>query len=79
MRTLIDIPEEDLKLLTQVAKKLSVSRAEFMRQVVATSLAPHRQKMNHAAFGAWSDSSVITSKPAIRYHFKTGQRNRPKT
>ena len=55
MRTLIDIPEEDLKLLTQVAKKLSVSRAEFVRQVVATSLAPHRQKMNHAAFGAWPD------------------------
>jgi metal-responsive CopG/Arc/MetJ family transcriptional regulator len=55
MRTLIDIPEEDLKLLTQVAKKLSVSRAEFVRQVVTTSLAPHRQKMNHAAFGAWSD------------------------
>ena len=55
MRTLIDIPEEDLKLLTQVAKKLSVSRAEFVRRVVATSLAPHREKMNHAAFGAWSD------------------------
>jgi metal-responsive CopG/Arc/MetJ family transcriptional regulator len=57
MRTLIDIPEEDLKLLTQVAKKLSISRSEFVRQVVARSLAPHRQKMNHAAFGAWSEFS----------------------
>jgi metal-responsive CopG/Arc/MetJ family transcriptional regulator len=55
MRTLIDIPEEDLKLLNQVVKKLSVSRAEFVRQAVATSLAPHRQKMNHASFGAWYD------------------------
>lgn len=54
MRTLIDIPEEDLKLLTQVAKKLSISRAEFVRRSVAASLAPHRKKMNHAAFGAWS-------------------------
>jgi len=54
MRTLIDIPEEDLVLLNQVAKKLSVSRAELVRQAVAISLAPHRQKMNHAAFGAWS-------------------------
>jgi len=26
-----------------------------VRQAVATSLAPHRQKMNHSAFGAWSD------------------------
>ena len=57
MRTLIDIPEEDLKLLSQVAKKLSVSRAEFVRQAVATSLAPHRQKMNHAAFGSWPEFS----------------------
>jgi len=55
MRTLIDIPEEDLKLLSQVARRLSISRAEFVRQAVAASLAPHRQKMNHAAFGAWSD------------------------
>jgi hypothetical protein len=54
MRTLIDIPEEDLKLLNQVAKKMSISRAEFVRRSVATSLAPHRQKMNHAAFGTWS-------------------------
>jgi metal-responsive CopG/Arc/MetJ family transcriptional regulator len=54
MRTLIDIPDEDLKLLNQVSKKLSISRAEFVRRSVAASLAPHRQKMNHAAFGAWS-------------------------
>ena len=55
MRTLIDIPEEDLKLLTQVAKKLSISRAEFVRRSVTASLAAHHQKMSHAAFGAWSD------------------------
>jgi len=53
MRTLIDIPEEDLRLLNQVAKKLSISRAEFVRRSVAASLAAHREKMNHAAFGAW--------------------------
>jgi len=26
-----------------------------------------------------ASASVITLKPAIRYHFKTGQRDRPKT
>jgi metal-responsive CopG/Arc/MetJ family transcriptional regulator len=55
MRTLIDIPEEDIELLDQVVKRLGLSRAEFVRRAVATSLAPHRQKMNHAAFGAWSN------------------------
>jgi hypothetical protein len=54
MRTLIDIPEEDLSLLKTVAKKLSISRAEFVRQAVSASLAPHRQKMNHEAFGLWA-------------------------
>ena len=55
MRTLIDIPEDDLKLLNQVAKELSISRAELVRRAVSTALAPHRRKMNHAAFGAWSE------------------------
>ena len=31
---------------------------------------------NEPTFGI---ASVITSKPAIRYHFKTGQRDWPKT
>jgi len=29
--------------------------------------------------GRLASASVITSKPAIRYHFKTGQRDWPKT
>lgn len=55
MRTLVDIPAEDLALMNIVVKKLAISRAEFVRRAVATSLAPHRQKMNHQAFGSWSD------------------------
>lgn len=55
MRTLIDIPEEDLELMNLVAKRLSISRAEFVRRAVASSLAPHRQKMNHQAFGSWHE------------------------
>ena len=55
MRTLIDIPQEDLELLNQVARKLSVSRAELVRRAVAASLAPHREKMDHSAFGAWRE------------------------
>jgi metal-responsive CopG/Arc/MetJ family transcriptional regulator len=58
MRTLIDIPEEDLSLLKTVAKKLSISRAEFVRQAVSASLAPHRQKMNHESFGSWAEFSM---------------------
>jgi hypothetical protein len=54
MRTLIDIPEEDLKLLNNVVRKLEISRAEFIRRAINSSLAPHRGRMNHEAFGAWA-------------------------
>lgn len=56
MRTLVDIPAEDLKLISMVVKKLSISRAEFVRQAISSYLAPHRRKMNHEAFGAWMGS-----------------------
>ena len=54
MRVLVDIPDEDLRLLNVVVKKLGISRSEFVRQAIATSLAPHRRKMNHSAFGLWA-------------------------
>lgn len=53
MRTLVDIPDEDLKLLKVVTKRLAISRAEFVRQAIAAHLAPHRRKMDHSAFGLW--------------------------
>jgi len=55
MRILVDVPKPDLELMTEVTKRRAISRAEFIRQAIATSLAPYRQKMNHAAFGAWSE------------------------
>lgn len=55
MRILIDVPNPDLELLDEVTKQRAISRAEFIRQAIATSLTPYRQKMNHAAFGAWID------------------------
>ncbi|MGC9222512.1 MAG: ribbon-helix-helix protein, CopG family [Terracidiphilus sp.] len=54
MRILIDVPNIDLELLDEVTKQRAVSRAEFIRQAIRTSLTPYRRKMNHAAFGAWS-------------------------
>jgi metal-responsive CopG/Arc/MetJ family transcriptional regulator len=57
MRILVDVPEPDLKLLDKVTKRRDISRAEFIRQAIATSLTPYRQKMNHSAFGTWSELS----------------------
>ncbi|MGB7191113.1 MAG: CopG family transcriptional regulator [Acidobacteriaceae bacterium] len=57
MRILIDVPKPDLELMDEVAGKLTISRAEFVRRALTVSLTPYRGKMNHAAFGSWSGSS----------------------
>jgi metal-responsive CopG/Arc/MetJ family transcriptional regulator len=57
MRILVDVPKSDLELLDEVSKRRAVSRAELIRQAIHTSLVPYRQKMSHAAFGAWSQLS----------------------
>lgn len=54
MRVLVDIPNLDIKLMDEVAGKLAISRAEFVRRAIADSLTPYRRKMNHAAFGLLS-------------------------
>lgn len=58
MRTLVDIPEEDLHLLNGVARKLAISRAEFVRQAIRKSLEPHRSTLELPGFGLWSKHPV---------------------
>lgn len=57
MRILVDVLKADLELLDEVSRRREISRAEFIRQAISTSLTPYREKMNHAAFGAWSKVS----------------------
>jgi hypothetical protein len=58
MRTLVDIPAEDLDLLNGVVKTLAISRAEFVRRAISKSLEPHRQSQKQEAFGLWANRPV---------------------
>ena len=58
MRTLVDIPAEDLDLVNGVAKKLDISRAEFVRRAISSYLEPHRTDPTAGAFGIWRDRPV---------------------
>ena len=58
MRTLVDIPAEDLDLLNGVVKTLAISRAEFVRRAIRKSLEPHRQSKKQEAFGLWANRPV---------------------
>ncbi len=54
MRTLVDIPEDDLKLLKELSAKEGVSQAELVRRAIEVSLAPHRAKKLLDGFGLWA-------------------------
>ena len=62
MRTLVDIPDEDLAVINKVTKAQSISRAEFIRRAIAQSLNAHRkaqiEKAREAAFGVLAGRSV---------------------
>lgn len=58
MRTLVDIPDDQLKALTKLAEREKVSRAALVRKAVADLLASKRQADDDAidaAFGIRPD------------------------
>ena len=58
MRTLVDIPAEDLDLVNGIAKKLDISRAELVRRAISFYLEPHRSDPAAGAFGIWRERPV---------------------
>jgi metal-responsive CopG/Arc/MetJ family transcriptional regulator len=52
MRTLVDLPEEELKQLTVLSRTRKVSRAELIRQAVSGYLEQNRVGMK-GSFGLW--------------------------
>ena len=62
MRTLVDIPDDDLAIINSVVKAQSISRAEFIRRAIAQSLSTHRkaqiERAREAAFGLLAGRSL---------------------
>jgi hypothetical protein len=66
MQTLVDIPEEDIRLLDQLSSARNVSRAELVSVALSTYLESQRPRLLSEeqrkqalddAFGAWRDFS----------------------
>jgi len=70
VRTIVDLPIEQIRALDAYGKKHGISRAETVRRAVAMFLPKRRrQKLdfrNHPAFGAWRDREV----DAVEYQRK---------
>jgi hypothetical protein len=53
MRTLVDIPEPQLAKLAAISKARRLSRAEVIRQAIATYIETQPIRPEDAAFGIW--------------------------
>ena len=53
MRTIVDLPEEQVEILKQLSKQSRLSRAELMRRAVAEYIQHHHSGASDDAFGIW--------------------------
>lgn len=53
MRTIVDLPEEQITALKQLSKQSKLSRAELVRLAVGEYLQNHRADTSDDAFGIW--------------------------
>ena len=54
MRTVVNLPEEDLKAIKAIARREKVSQAEAIRRAVKAYLASNAPEPDPAAFGIWA-------------------------
>jgi metal-responsive CopG/Arc/MetJ family transcriptional regulator len=53
MRTIVDLPEEQILALKHFSEKTRLSRAELLRRAVAEYLERHQSLSDDDAFGCW--------------------------
>ncbi len=55
MRTIVDLPQEQVEALSQVCEQDNISRAEAIRRAVSQMLKARSGASRESAFGAWKD------------------------
>jgi len=58
MRTIVDIPKEQLKALSKVCERRDISRAEAVRQALRSYIEQTRDADPNEVFGLWKDRHV---------------------
>lgn len=58
MRTIVELPEDQIKGLKDLAETTHLSRAELMRRAVSEYLAKYKHNENEEAFGLWSKNKL---------------------
>jgi hypothetical protein len=58
MRTLVDIPDSQLKELTQIGQKRRISRAAVIREAITSYIGKKPSGKKPTAFGLWGNRKV---------------------
>jgi len=54
MRTIVDLPDDQVSALREICKAQGISRAEAVRRAVAEMLGKEKSSGREEAFGAWT-------------------------
>lgn len=54
MRTIVDLPDDQLSALTEICRNRGISRAEAVRRAIAEMLKNQESLSREDTFGAWS-------------------------
>lgn len=58
MRTIVELPAEQIETLRELSARTELSRAELIRRAVAEYLARHQPPVDDQAFGLWRARDV---------------------
>jgi predicted transcriptional regulator len=58
MRTLIDLPDPQIRALADLCERANLSRAAVIREAVAEYLERHTPKPIEAAYGLWGNEAM---------------------
>jgi metal-responsive CopG/Arc/MetJ family transcriptional regulator len=58
MRTIVDLPEEQIKVLAEICERQKISRAEAVRRAVAEYASRHATGEAERAFGLWRGRGI---------------------
>lgn len=68
MRTVIDIPDDQIEALRQISERANASRAEVIRRAIADYVARQEPDVGDDAFGVWQErkGDALEIEDAIR-------------
>ena len=58
MRTIVDLPDEQIEALKRMSKTAQSSRAELVRRAIDEYLARHLPAQDDGAFGLWEKRKI---------------------